>query len=855
MKLMKKSIEKIVLLFIAFIWLSAPAVAQSQIKVYVTDAATGDSVPYVSLMYRAKEESRVAGSNGEATIDRLEGQTLRVSAVGYKAKNIRITSKTDSVLNVTLVSSAHKLGEVVVRGRKKRKYSRKNNPAVDLMRRVIAAKKRTNLENNDYYQYEKYQRLTMAVNNITPDELDWQIFRDNPWLKNQIELCPLNGKFILPISVDETLTHHIYRKQPRSEKDIIMGQSTNGVSKLVQTGQIINTVAKDLFRDIDIYDDQIELLQMRFPSPIGSTAISFYHWYIEDTTFVDSDRCIHLQYFPANQQDMGFRGELYVLLDSTLHVKKCDMTFPRNTGVNFIDNMKMEQVYSKLPNGQWALTEDNILCELQITNIFSKALVMRTTRLGKYDFNPIDKKLFRGKAKLVTEPNAKMRDSTFWNSHRAVELSSGERNIDNFLKAMSHTKYYGAVMFGIKALIENFIETGSAKTPSKVDLGPVNTLVSKNHVDGIRLRLSAKTTANLSPHWFAEGYYAYGTKSHRHYYDAKLTYSFNKPQYLPIEFPIRTLSFESNRDVESPSDKFLIHNKDNIFMAFKPTKAEKMYYYNRQKLNFLWETDYGLAFGLGLKTENIEPASRMEFRRLSGDVISNMRSTELSLSLDFRPGQIYINSKQRRVEANLNAPRFAISHTIGLKNFLGGDISSNYTEVNFYKRLWLGSWGHFEMMLKGGAQWNMVPYFYLIMPPVNTSFFEHIGTFNLMEDMEFLNDRFLQFNLSWDMEGKLFNRVPLFKKLKWREYVAFKGLWGHLTSKNNPLLEQNAGSQTLQYFPEGVNVMGDNPYLELVVGVHNIFKFLEVDYVRRLSYTSLPGIDKRGIRFGVNIVF
>lgn len=852
---MKKSTKKIVLLFIALIWLSAPSVAQSQIKVYVTDAATGDSVPYVSLMYRAKEESRVAGRNGEATIDRYEGQMLRVSAVGYKAKNIRITSKTDSVLNVTLVSSAHKLGEVVVRGRKKRKYSRKNNPAVELMRRVIAAKKRTNLENNDYYQYEKYQRLTMAVNNITPDELDWQIFRDNPWLKNQIELCPLNGKFILPISVDETLTHHIYRKQPRSEKDIIRGQSTNGVSKLVQTGQIINTVAKDLFRDIDIYDDQIELLQMRFPSPIGSTAISFYHWYIEDTTFVDSDRCIHLQYFPANQQDMGFRGELYVLLDSTLHVKKCDMTFPRNTGVNFIDNMKMEQVYSKLPNGQWALTEDNILCELQITNIFSKALVMRTTRLGKYDFNPIDKKLFRGKAKLVTEPNAKMRDSTFWNSHRAVELSSGERNIGNFLKAMSHTKYYGAIMFGIKAFVENFIETGSSKTPSKVDLGPVNTLVSKNHVDGIRLRLSAKTTAHLSPHWFAEGYYAYGTKSHRHYYDAKLTYSFNKPEYQPIEFPIRTLSFESNRDVESPSDKFLIHNKDNVFMAFKPTKAEKMYFYNRQKLNFLWETDYGLAFGLGLKTENVEPASRMEFRRLSGEIVTNMRSTELSLSLDFRPGQIYINSKQRRVEANLNAPRFAISHTMGIKNFLGSDISSNYTEVNFYKRLWLGSYGHFEMVLKGGAQWNKVPYFYLIMPPVNTSFFEHIGTFNLMEDMEFLNDRFLQFNLSWDLEGKLFNRVPLFKKLKWREYVAFKGMWGHLTSKNNPFLEQNAGSRTLQYFPEGVNVMNNDPYLELVVGVHNIFKFLEVDYVRRLTYTSLPGIDKRGIRFGVNIVF
>lgn len=192
---------------------------------------------------------------------------------------------------------------------------------------------------------------------------------------------------------------------------------------------------------------------------------------------------------------------------------------------------------------------------------------------------------------------------------------------------------------------------------------------------------------------------------------------------------------------------------------------------------------------------------------------------------------------------------------MGLDKFLGSDIKSNYTEIDFYKRLWLGSWGHFELRLTGGAQWNRVPYFYLIMPPVNTSLFEHQGSFNLMKDMEFLNDRFAQFNLAWDLEGKIFNRVPLLHKLKWREYVAFKGMWGHLTDKNNPFLEKNSGSHDLFTFPDNVNVMGNKPYLELVFGVHNIFKCIEVDYIRRLTYTTLPGIDKSGIRFGFNLVF
>ena len=145
------------------------------------------------------------------------------------------------------------------------------------MRRVIAAKKQTHLENHDYYQYDKYQKVTMALNNLTPDDLESSFFKKAPWLLSQVETCLYNKKLILPISVDETLTQHIYRKNPKDMKDIVLGQSTKGMSKLIQTGEAMNTIVKDLFKDINLYDDQIDLLQKRFPSPIGSTAISFYH--------------------------------------------------------------------------------------------------------------------------------------------------------------------------------------------------------------------------------------------------------------------------------------------------------------------------------------------------------------------------------------------------------------------------------------------------------------------------------------------------------------------------------------------------------------------------------------------------
>ena len=833
-----------------------PAVIDSTLlQCYVVDWQTGDSIPYANAVYRNLKLGASSDANGHFSIARKVGEQLTITAIGYKPRHIKITAHTARELKVTLIADSKQLQGIVVKAKRRHKYSRKDNPAVELMRRVIAAKKQTHLENHDYYQYDKYQKVTMAINNLTPDELEGSMFKKAPWLLDQVETCPYNNKLILPISVDETLTQHLYRKTPRDEKDIVLGQSTKGISKLIQTGEALNTIVKDLFKDINLYDDQIDLLQKRFPSPIGSTAISFYHFYIDDTVYVNQDQCIRLQFMPANQQDFGFRGELYVLNDSSLHVKKCDMQLPANTGVNFVDAMKFQQEFTKLSNGEWALTTDNMIAELKLTDLLQRAIVIRTTGMTNYAFAPIEDKQFKGKAKIIYDANAKMRDNEFWVAHRTTQLTKSEAGMDSFIKRMASTKHFKWVIFASKALIENFIETGSEDKPSKFDIGPVNTFISKNLVDGIRLRTSARTTAKLNPHWFFEGYYAYGTKSRRSYYDAKVTYSFNKPEYQPIEFPVRTISFESTSDVESPSDKYLKHNKDNIFMTFRPVKVEQMYFVNRQKINFNWETDYGLATSLELRTESNRPTGKLVYEKMDGTLVDKLRVSEVSLGFNYRPGQSYVNSKQKRMTVNLDAPEFNVKHTMGIKHFLGGDFNSNLTEVSIYKRFWLGSWGHIDTRVQGGAQWNKVPFQFLITPPVNTSYFEHQGTFNLMKGLEFLNDRYAQFNLAWDLEGKIFNRIPLIKKLKWREYVAFKGMWGHLTDKNNPYLPQNANDTELYKFPVDTRVMTRDPYMEFVVGVHNIFKFLEVDYVRRLTYTHAPGISKNGIRFGFNLVF
>ncbi len=825
------------------------------IKGVVVDEETGDTIPKTGVQYKNSNISTACDKNGFFTIERRNDEYLTFSAVGYKTLSILIGPNTPSEMRITLKSETKRLNEVTIKA-KRGKYSRKNNPAVELMKRVIAAKKRTDLSNHDYYQFNKYQKLTFAINDISPAQLENEKTQKKQWLINQIEVCQYNNKLILPLSVDETVTQNLFRKDPKNEKTIVLGQNTTGVNDLIQTGDVLNTVIKDVFTDVDIYDDQIRLLQYPFTSPIGKDAIDFYRFYIVDTLYVDNDECYHLQFVPNNQQDFGFRGELWVLTDTTLHVKKCKLTLPKKTDVNFTDNLSILQEYTKLPNGEWALTTDDMIVEMSVVKFMTKFIVIRTTRMSNYAFNKIPDREFKGKAKIKYDPNSKMRDDDFWATNRMVHLTNGESSMSSFITGLSNTKGFKYILFGLKALIENFVETGKK---SYVDIGPINTMISTNFIDGLRTRLSAQTTANLSPHFFLSGYYARGWKSHKDYYKGQLTYSFNKKEYMPWEFPKRTITFTSTYDVCSPSDKFMPTDKDNVFTAFKWTEVDKMMFYNRQELAFEYEQYWGLKTTVKLKTEENEACGSLYFKPLAtygGASVNRIRTTEASFQLRYSPGETYVNTKQRRLRVNFDPPVFTISHTVGVKGVFGGDYDYNLTEASIYKRFWLNSWGKLDVSVKGGVQWNKVPFPLLIMPAANLSYIVEDETFNLINNMEFLNDRYASLDVSWDLNGKLFNRIPLIKKLKWREWLGIRCLWGTLTDKNNPTLERNAGDPVLMQFPEGSYIMDPKrPYIELVAGIHNIFKLLHVEYIHRLNYNNLPTATKNGVRIMIRLTF
>lgn len=846
--------------------------AAQRITGTVTDAKTGEALPFVNLTIEGGANTRTDEA-GRYSLPFRAGK-MRVSMIGYDTKSVRVDRA--GVYNVKLTDRSESFGEAVVTA-KKQKYSRKNNPAVELMRKVIAAKKMSDLKKNDYYSIDKYSKMTFAFNDVTDKIFEEGKFKKLPFLKEHVETCNETGKLILPISVDESVTREIYRREPHADKTIILGQRSNGINELFNTGDILSTALRDCFTDVNIYEDEVRLLQYPFVSPISSrSGISFYRFFIEDTTYVDNVKCIRVDFTPNNAQDFGFSGSLYVMADSTYRLKKADLGIPRRSDVNFVESMRIIQEFDQLPSGEQVLKSDNMLVQLKVASFLHKFQVKRVTEYSNFSFDVIPDKTFRFKGEQLTDVNARIRPEEFWQEHRSEVLTQSEDQMDMLVRRLEKVKGFKAVLFVAKAFIENFVETSTdPKKPSKVDIGPVNTMISQNFVDGLRLRASAQTTANLNPHFFAKGYVAYGFKDERWKGMGEVTYSFNKKAYLPREFPVNNLTFSYSNDVMSPSDKFLPTDKDNVFTSFKWTKVDHMMYYETFRL--LWDREWenGLRLKLQARTERDEPTASLFYQTLgsadgpSTDAAAHrkyFRTTDFTASLTYQPGATWVNTKQRRITMNNDAPIYSLSHTTGGYEQSGHRYLYHLTEASVYKRFWLASWGKIDTYVKGGVQWSKVPFPLLIAPAANLSYIMEDNTFNLINNMEFLNDRYASAMVSWDLNGKILNRIPLIRKLKWREYVGCNVLWGTLTDKNNPFRAGAEGDDRLFYFPGKFNVDGTyeytsgtmnkkKPYVEVVAGIHNIFKVMHVEYVRRLTYNERPGTKKWGIRCMFRVTF
>lgn len=856
---MKPNIQNPIAGWIALLCCLLSTAVSAQVKGVVRDGETDEPLPMVHVYYEADRRlgTTTDGKGAYHITSNMAPGKLIFSYVGYQTHEVNIKYGEKRTLNVKLMPLDKVLGEVTVKP-KKQKYRRKNNPAVELMRKVIAAKDSNDLELNDYYRYARYQKITFALNNISQESVDSGFFNKFPLLAKQVEFCPQTGKNILPLTYNETVSEHLFRKSPREKREYVRGKNSQGLNNLFSTGEMATIVLQSVFTDVNIYENSIYMLERPFTSPISSAnAISFYQYFIMDTLNVAGERCYELSFIPQNPQDFGFSGRLFILADGSYQVKRCVINLPVRTSVNFVNNLVIEQEFARLPNGRRGLVRDDMFAELGIVKKNKSLMVKRATRYTNFSFDSIPDVAFREKEKL-REGTFRTEDEAFWVQHRTDTLTRAEANMKNMLADARNTRGFGWIMLVARAFIENYVETAPKGKPNYVDIGPVNTIVSTNFIEKFRLRLSAQTTANLNPHLFLRGYVAYGARDHKMKYEGHVEYSFLRKQYSAEEFPKNSLSFTARYDVMSPTDQLLTRDKDNVFVSFKTQTVDHMMYFRNYTLKYEYEFDNAFSIRAQLRHMWQSPTGTLFYRTLSGRPVGELKTSEATLQLRYSPGEEIINTKQRRRRVNNNAPIFTLKHTTGFKGVFGSDYTYNYTELTAYHRIWFHSFGRMDINLRAGGQWNRVPFPLLIMPAANNSYIISDNMFSMINNMEFMNDRFASLDVEWDMNGKIFNRIPLVKRLKWREVIGFRTLYGTLTDKNNPAL--HPGDDRLFEFPSRAgqpvsHAMGEAPYMEVSAGIHNIFKILRIDYVRRLNYLHYPNVKKNGFRLALQFDF
>ena len=830
---------------------SQQTISHTTIKGVVVDSLNNEPIPFTAIFLKGSDKGLLTNENGEFEMTTSAHlNSLNVSVMGYKEKEVNVEKGKINELKIELVPTGVALQEVVV-NYKKDKYSKKNNPAVMFMEKIRARRNIGDPKNHDYYSCDKHTKINLALNDFSQEQKKSWLMNKFSFVFDYIDTSEVSGKPILNVSVKEKISTEYYRKNPSSEKEIITGVKSSGLDEVVDQ-ESVQRFVEDVLREVDIFGNDVNIMQNRFVSPLSNIGVNFYKYYLTDTIAVDGEDCIELSFVPFTPESFGFTGRIYVpLADSTLFVKRVKLNVPKSINLNYVENIYMTQDYEKATDGTRLKVKDDITVEFSVMPGTQGLYARRLTKYRNHSFDkPENVGVFDRDGRTIVEENATYMPDEFWQDNRQTLIKANESSVSRLLKRLREVPLYYWSEKVVVTLVSGYIPT--REKDSKFDFGPMNTTISGNPVEGVRLRVGGMTTAHLNKHLFARGYVAYGFDDKKFKYQGELEYSFNEKKNHSLEFPVHSIKVAHKYDVDQIGQRYMFTNADNVFLALKRRKNNKMTYLRSSMLQYTLETESGFSVTGGLKYNTQEATRWLPFVDGKGKMYSKYDEAMFNVTLRFAPGEKFYQTKNYRIPINYDAPIIALTHTYAPKGFLGSLNEVNKTELSMQKRFWFSAFGCTDVILKAGKIWSEVNYPDLLIPNANLSYTIQPESYALMNAFEFANDEFLSWDLTYWANGALFNRLPLIKYMKLREVVSFRGLYGRLSDKNNPAMNEN-----LFRFPANTHCMpmGKEPYMEVGVGIDNIFTILRLDYVWRLTYRNTPGVDKSGLRIQLHFSF
>ena len=866
----------------------------------VVDADTGETLPFVQIYFLKSTTNKgmipseigtTSDLDGNFSISNTSGyNTLNFQMLGYKTEMLTLRhGQNRKDVKVKMKPDVYGLQDIVVTPKnRKRDYKRKGNPAVELIKNVIANKDKHCVQTVDFYTASTYSRMSFALDNI---KVNWdkRFWKNFDFVKKYIDTTGVYPN--VTVSIREHINEEYYQRKPHREKKILQKKRIFGVEDLVSQGSFQENI-NAIFKDVEINDNSMKLLFNRFVSPLSSTlAVTFYQYYIMDTIMVDGYPCIDLAFVPVNSESYGFTGHLYIVNDSTYRLKRYAINVPPDINLNFVSNYSVEHTYKQLENGLWAPDRTTTYAKFYIMNNKRGMLARQTKIYTGWDLEtPIPKETFSALTADEVETNdstAQRYGAAAWDTLRPEPLTKYENSVYDLVQEATANQKIASMIATVNAITTEFVATTPARDLdlSKFDFGPIYQFLSWNMLEGVRIRVGGASTAKLHDQFFFRGYVAFGTKDLRPKYNGTFIYTFDKHKNQPYDGIRHHIQLSAQYDVEEPGQLTDVIRRDHILMSIPtstPTLGFDQYVFHA-KLEYMKEWRNKFSIRTGFDFMNNEAAGALKYERVQWDMnpdstwtmsktnIGSYRNYEGCIEFRYSPGsRVYIDRMgiESPFALEKDAPTIKLTHYVGYLDdrHNGGDgFVYNRTEAMFDKRFWFSAFGHLDLRVQTGMIWQKVPFTKLIIPQASTSIFLAQRAFNLMKPLEFLMDEYVALFATYYFKGWIMNRIPGINKLKLRGVVSVAALYGGLTKKNNPFLETGSG---LYDFPQNATFddhgywtagrtsspIGKLPYIEITAGFENILKFIRIDYVRRILYNDyelpyrvpVPGVDEDG---------
>jgi len=831
----------IALFFIGF----SSSISQTIVTGVVKDAATGQPIAAASVMFRGgKGTATDSMGTYRLSTSNLKYTQLQISYVGYSTEFINFEAGKETVINCSLKIDLRYINSVTVSTSKRAPYKNKGNPAVELINKVIEHRAENRATASDFLSYTQYEKLTLSMSNFSDKITASRLLNQYKFLFDNRDTTTIEGRILLPVYIQETISKKWWRKNPAATKTLVEAEKQVDFGSYVDN-KGINLYLNRLYMDVDIYENNIPLFTYQFLSPIASLSPTFYLFYIRDTiTDASGEKFIKLYFTPRNTGDLLFRGNMLITLDGRYAVKSINLFISKNANLNFVREMNIDLNFQKNSDGKYDLIRSKTGADAGINRSMRGGIYgERTVSFQRYDRKtPIPDSVFSG-APLVRAPDAASHGSNFWEQNRHDSLKKTESaiytNIDSLTRMRSYQRTMGLMVF----LVDGYVSLGP------VEWGPFAAFYSFNPVEGFKPRLGGRTTTQFSKRIFLEGYGAYGLKDEQFKYFLRTTYSLNNKSIY--QYPLSFIRASYQYDTKIPGQELQFVSEDNFLLSFKRGLNDKWLYNRNLVTEYVHEFPRNVAITLGGKNWIQQPAGSIVYNKTSNGIpvqVKELTTTELYGEVRWAPHEQFYQSKVYRIPIVNQYPIYTLRFIAGVKGVLNSEFAYQNLSGRVEKRVYLSRFGYSDVVVEGGYIFGKLPYPLITIHRANQTYSFMLESYNLMNFQEFVSDHYFSVNINHYFNGLLLNRVPLVKKLKLREVVSLKMLYGGVRAENDPRLDKE-----LIQFPQmdghpTTFTLEAKPYLEGSVGITNLLKLFRVDIVKRFSYLENPSVSPWGLR-------